>query len=105
MFKGSMVALITPFNKQGFLDERSLEDLINWHIDAKTDALVLSGTTGEAPTLLDEEKLKIFEIAVKLAKNKTKIISGTVTYSTEKTKYLTEKDKDIGADGGLFVVP
>ncbi|NGX35608.1 MAG: 4-hydroxy-tetrahydrodipicolinate synthase [Candidatus Anoxychlamydiales bacterium] len=105
MFKGSMVALITPFKKQGSLDEKALENLINSHIAAKTDALVLSGTTGEAPTLLDEEKLKIFKIAVKLAKNKTKIIAGTGTYSTEKTVYLTQKAKDIGVDGVLVVVP
>ena len=105
MFKGSMVALITPFKKHGSLDEKALENLINSHIAAKTDALVLSGTTGEAPTLLDEEKLRIFEIAVKLAKNKTKIIAGTGTYSTEKTVYLTQKAKDIGVDGVLVVVP
>lgn len=105
IFKGSMVALITPFKKDGSLDEKALKNLINWHIVAKTDALVLSGTTGEAPTLLDEEKLRIFEIAVKLTKNKTKIIAGTGTYSTEKTIYLTQKAKDIGVDGVLVVVP
>ena len=105
MFKGSMVALITPFKNDGSLDEKALEKLINWHLDTKTDAIVLSGTTGESPTLLDEEKLKIFEIAVKLAKNKTKIIAGTGTYSTQKTIYLTQKAKDIGVDGALVVVP
>jgi len=105
MFKGSMVALITPFNEDGYLDESSLKKLINWHIESKTDAIVLSGTTGESPTLLDEEKFKIFAIATKLAKGKTKIIAGTGTYSTEKSKYLTKKAKEIGEDGVLVVVP
>ena len=95
MFKGSMVALVTPFNKDGSLDEKSFKDLINWHIQAKTDAIVLSGTTGEAPTLLDEEKLKIFQMANDIAKGKTKIIAGTGTYSTEKSKFLTEKGNDL----------
>ncbi|NGX49810.1 MAG: 4-hydroxy-tetrahydrodipicolinate synthase [Candidatus Anoxychlamydiales bacterium] len=105
MFKGSMVALVTPFNEDGSLDEKSLKDLIQWHLDAKTDAIVLSGTTGESPTLLDDEKFKIFEIAVKLAKGKTKIIAGTGTYSTKRSKFLTKKAKEIGVDGALVVVP
>ncbi|NGX53267.1 MAG: 4-hydroxy-tetrahydrodipicolinate synthase [Candidatus Anoxychlamydiales bacterium] len=105
MFKGSMVALVTPFNEDGSLDENSLKDLIKWHVDAKTDSIVLSGTTGEAPTLLDNEKLKIFEIAVTLAKGKTKIIAGTGTYSTHQSKFLTKKAKEIGVAGALVVVP
>ena len=105
MFKGSMVALVTPFNEDGSLDEISLKDLIKWHVDAKTDAIVLSGTTGESPTLLDDEKFKIFEIAAKLAKGKTKIIAGTGTYSTQQSKFLTKKAKEIGVDGALVVVP
>jgi len=105
MFKGSMVALVTPFKKDGTLDEVSFENLINWHIDAKTDAIVLSGTTGESPTLTDAEKLKIYEKAHSLAKGKTKIIAGTGSYSTQKTKELTIKAKEIGVDGVLVVVP
>lgn len=105
MFKGSMVALVTPFREDGSLDEDSFKSLIAWHLEAKTDAIVLSGTTGEAPTLLDDEKFKIFEIAVKLAKNKIKIIAGTGTYSTKKSVFLTKKAKEIGVDGALVVIP
>ncbi|NGX34355.1 MAG: 4-hydroxy-tetrahydrodipicolinate synthase [Candidatus Anoxychlamydiales bacterium] len=105
MFKGSMAALATPFNEDGSLDEKSLIDLINWHVEAKTDAIVLTGTTGESPTLLDDEKFRIFEIAVKLAKGKTKIIAGTGTYSTQKSVFLTRKAKEIGVDGALVVIP
>jgi 4-hydroxy-tetrahydrodipicolinate synthase len=105
MFKGSMVALITPFKQNGNLDIEALKKLILWHIDCKTDAIVLCGTTGEAPTLIDEEKLEIFEIAVDLAKGKTKIIAGTGSYSTMKTKELSKKAKEIGVDGVLVVVP
>lgn len=105
MFKGSMVALITPFKKDGNLDIDALKKLILWHLECKTDAIVLCGTTGEAPTLIDEEKLEIFEIAVDLAKNKTKIIAGTGSYSTKKTKDLSKKAKEIGVDAVLVVVP
>ncbi len=105
MFKGSMVALVTPFKEDGSLDENALRKLINWHVEAKTDAIVLTGTTGESPTLLDEEKFKIYEIAVSLAKKKIQIIAGTGTYSTKKTKFLTKKAKEIGVDGALVVVP
>jgi len=100
-----MVALITPFNKDESVDLRALKKLIRWHLENKTDAIVLCGTTGEAPTLTDEEKLQIFELAVDLAKNKMKIIAGTGTYSTKKTINLTKKAKEIGADGVLVVVP
>jgi len=105
MFKGSMVALVTPFNEDGSLNEKALIDLINWHIDAKTDALVLTGTTGEAPTLLDDEKFRIFEIVISLAKGKTKIIAGTGTYSTKKSVFLTREAKEIGVDAALVIVP
>jgi len=105
LFKGSMVALVTPFKNDGSLDEKAFENLINWHIDAKTDAIVLSGTTGESPTLSEREKLRIFELALQFAKGKTKIIAGTGTYSTQRTKELTKKAKKIGVDGLLVVVP
>ncbi len=104
-FKGSMVALVTPFTKSGEIDEKSLKELINWHIESNTDGIVLAGTTGEAPTLTDVEKLKIFELAAGLAKNKTKVIAGTGTYSTKHSRYLTKKAKEIGVDGCLVVVP
>ena len=105
MFKGSMVALVSPFKQDGSLDEDALVNLIKGHLKAKTDAIVLSGTTAESPTLTDTEKLKIFEIATSLAKGKTKIIAGTGTYSTQKTKFLTKKAKEIGVDGVLVVIP
>ncbi len=105
MFKGSIVALVTPFRQDGNLDIEALKKLILWHIECKTDAIVLCGTTGEAPTLIDEEKLEIFEIAVDIAKNKTKIIAGTGCYSTKKTKELSKKAKEIGVDAVLVVVP
>jgi 4-hydroxy-tetrahydrodipicolinate synthase len=104
-YTGSMVALITPFNLDGSLDLKSLENLINWHIDAKTDALVLCGTTAESPTLEDFEKFKIFEIAVKIAKDKIKIIAGSGSYSTKKSVYYTQKALDLGVDASLVVLP
>ncbi|NGX56529.1 MAG: 4-hydroxy-tetrahydrodipicolinate synthase [Candidatus Anoxychlamydiales bacterium] len=104
-YTGSMVALVTPFNLDGSLDIRALENLINWHIECKTDAIVLCGTTAEAPTLEEEERFKIFETAVRIAKNKIKIIAGTGTYSTKKSVYFTKKALDIGISACLVVVP
>ncbi|MFA6119624.1 MAG: 4-hydroxy-tetrahydrodipicolinate synthase [Parachlamydiales bacterium] len=104
MFRGSMVALVTPFKSKS-LDEENLKNLISWQVENKTDAIVLCGTTGEAPTLIDDEKIAIFEIATRMAKGKTKVIAGTGTYCTDKTVELTKKAKEIGLDGVLVVVP
>ncbi len=104
-FKGSIVALITPFKKDGSLDLVALEKLILWHIKENTDGIVLCGTTGESPTLTDLEKLKIFETGVKTAEGKIPIIAGTGTYSTLHSKKLTQQAKDIGVDGCLVVLP
>jgi 4-hydroxy-tetrahydrodipicolinate synthase len=105
IFKGSIVALITPFNKNGFVDEDALTELILWHIEEKTDGIVLCGTTGEAPTLTDTEKLQIFKVAVNVAKGRIPIIAGTGTYSTAHSTDLTKRARDIGVDACLVVLP
>lgn len=103
--RGSVCALITPFNAQGDIDFEKLKKLVQWHIEAKTDALVLCGTTGEAPTLDDEEKLAIFRTAVQTAKGKIPLIAGTGTYDTRKTLLQTRRAKEIGVDACLVVFP
>ena len=105
MFKGSIVALITPFNNKGNVDLGFLKELILWHVKCKTDGIVLCGTTGESPTLSDQEKIQIFRAVTKVGKGKIQIIAGTGSYSTQKTILLTQKAKDIGVDGALVVVP
>ncbi len=105
MFRGSIVALATPFNSQGEVDFHILCELIEWHIESGTDAIVLCGTTGEAPTLSHEETIKIFKEGVLAAKGRIPIIAGTGSYDTAKAVQLTAEAKEAGADGALVVLP
>lgn len=105
MFKGSIVALITPFTKELELDVKALRDLIEWHIEEGTDAIMCCGTTGESPTLSHEEKMQIFQIAVETARGRVPIIAGTGTYDTRVSVQNTKEAKELGVDGCLIVVP
>jgi 4-hydroxy-tetrahydrodipicolinate synthase len=105
MFQGSIVALVTPMLSTGELDEENLRLLIEKHIAAGTDAIVLAGTTGEAPTLTHTEKQKLTKIGVEVAKECIPIIVGTGSYSTMDTCYQTEQAMDLGADACLITVP
>lgn len=104
MFSGSIVALITPF-KNGEVDYESLGNLIEFHIDNGTDAILVCGTTGESPTLTFEEHEKVIEFAVKKAAGRIKVIAGTGGNATHEAVYLTAHAKEVGADGALVVVP
>jgi len=104
MFKGSIVAIITPF-KNGKVDEKALINLIEWHISQGTDAIVPCGTTGEASTLDYEEHYKVIEITINAAKGKLPVIAGTGANSTDETIMMTQKAKEMGADGALLVTP
>ncbi len=105
MFRGSIVALITPFTQDNAVDYPCLKKLIEWHIQEGTDGIVLCGTTGESPTLNSEELLKIVETGVASANGRIPIIAGTGSYSTARTVEVTRKVKEIGADGALVIVP
>lgn len=105
MFSGSIVAIVTPFGKNNKIDKNALSDLVAWHIDQKTDAIVCTGTTGEGATLSDREKVEVLDICLKASNKKIPIIAGTGTNDTKKSCQLTKKAKDMGADGVLAVVP
>ncbi len=105
MFRGSIVALATPFNSQGEVDFHTLCELIEWHIDSGTDAIVLCGITGEAPTLSDEEMIRIFKEGVLAAKGRIPLIAGTGSCDTAKSVRLTEEAKNAGVDGALVILP
>jgi 4-hydroxy-tetrahydrodipicolinate synthase len=105
MFKGSIVAIVTPFKDDGEIDDAAFKELVDWHAEQGTNAIVCCGSTGEAPTLSSEEQLKIFEIALDVSKKRVPIIAGTGTYDTRKTVERTRKAKELGADGCLVVVP
>ena len=104
MFKGSNVALITPF-KDNVLDEENYIKLINFHIENGTNGLVPAGTTGESPTLNHNEHQKVIEICIKESKGKIPVIAGTGSNSTEEAVVLTKHAEKAGADGVLVVTP
>lgn len=105
MFKGSIVALVTPFNKNDKVDEKKLKELLSWHIKEGTDGIVPCGTTGESATLSWVEHERVIEIAVEVAKKKIPVIAGTGSNSTDEAIMLTKHAEKIGADGSLQVSP
>jgi len=104
MFKGSIVAIVTPF-KKGKVDERALGDLIEWHIRQGTNAIVPCGTTGESATLDYKEHDRVIEFTVKAVKKRVPVIAGTGANSTDETIMITKHAKKAGADGALLVSP
>ena len=104
MFKGSNVALITPF-KDNVFDQESYLKIINFHLENGTNGLVPVGTTGESPTLSHEEHDKVIEMCIKEAKGKIPVIAGTGSNSTEEAIKLTIHAEKAGADGALVVTP
>ena len=104
MFKGSNVAIVTPF-KNNKLDEEAYLKLINFHLENGTNGLVPAGTTGESPTLSHEEHEKVIEICIKEAKGKIPVIAGTGSNSTDEAVALTKHAEKAGADGALIVTP
>ena len=104
MFRGSIVAIVTPF-KNGIVDESALSRLIEWHISEGTNAIVPCGTTGEASTLDYEEHYRVIELTINTAKGRVPVIAGTGANSTDETIMITEKAKEMGADGALIVTP
>ena len=104
MFKGSNVALITPFKNNG-LDEEAYIKLIHFHIDNGTNGLVPAGTTGESPTLTHDEHQRVIDLCIKESNGKIPVIAGTGSNSTEEAISLTTHAEKAGANGALIVTP
>ena len=104
MFKGSIVALITPF-KNDSLDEENYSRLIQHHINSGTNGIVPAGTTGESPTLSHDEHRKVIEIAVRECKGRIPVIAGTGSNSTAEAIELSKHAEKSGANGLLIVTP
>ena len=104
MFKGSNVALITPFKDNG-LDEDAYIKLIHFHMENGTSGLVPAGTTGESPTLSHEEHQRVIDLCIKESNGKIPVIAGTGSNSTEEAISLTSHAEKAGADGALVVTP
>ncbi|HUA76320.1 MAG TPA: 4-hydroxy-tetrahydrodipicolinate synthase [Acetobacteraceae bacterium] len=105
MFKGSLVALITPMRADGAMDEKAYEAFVEWQIQEGTHAVVPVGTTGESPTLSHAEHKRAVEIAIGVAKGRVPVIAGTGSNSTEEAIDLTRHAKEAGADAALVVTP
>ncbi|MCQ8277337.1 4-hydroxy-tetrahydrodipicolinate synthase [Acetobacteraceae bacterium KSS8] len=105
MFKGSIVALATPMQEDGALDETAFEALINWQIESGTMGLVPVGTTGESPTLTHAEHRRLIDITVRVAKGRVPVIAGTGSNSTAEAIETTRHAKESGADAALVVTP
>jgi 4-hydroxy-tetrahydrodipicolinate synthase len=104
MFKGSFVALITPFSN-GAVDEDAFARLVEWHIAEGTHGLVPCGTTGESPTLSHEEHKRVVEICVQVAGGRVPVVAGTGSNNTAEALELTRHARETGADGALIVTP
>jgi 4-hydroxy-tetrahydrodipicolinate synthase len=104
MFKGSIVALITPF-RNGAVDERAFQQLVDWQIGQGTQGLVPCGTTGESPTLSHAEHKRVIDLCVEAAGRRVPVIAGTGSNSTEEATGFTRHAKAAGADAALVVCP
>jgi len=105
MIAGSMVALVTPMNGQGDIDWQALDDLVDFHLQEGTDAIVAVGTTGESATLDVNEHLDVIRHVVKKVAGRIPVIAGTGANSTREAVELTENAKMAGVDACLLVVP
>ncbi len=105
LFTGSGVAIVTPFNEDLSVNYDQFVKLIQFQLENSTDALIVSGTTGESPTITDEEKLKLFELAVKTVNGRIPVIAGTGSNYTQHAIELSQKAEALGVDGLLLVSP
>ncbi|MBI1207079.1 MAG: 4-hydroxy-tetrahydrodipicolinate synthase [Azospirillum sp.] len=104
MFTGSIVALITPF-RDGVVDEKAFQALVDWQIGQGTHGLVPCGTTGESPVLSHQEHMRVVELCVEAADGRVPVIAGAGSNSTEEAIALTRHAKQAGADAALVVTP
>ncbi len=104
-FRGSYVALVTPFKKDGSIDEEKIRELVNYHIENGTTGVSPCGTTGESPTITHEEHKKIIKIVVEEAKGKIQVMAGAGSNSTKEAIELSKYAKEVGADSVLSISP
>lgn len=104
LFKGSAVALVTPFDENG-INFEVLGQLVEYHIENKTDALVVCGTTGEATTMSDEEQFATIKYVVEKVNKRIPVIAGTGSNNTKHSIYLSQEAEKLGVDGLLVITP
>lgn len=105
LFKGSGVALVTPFKKDGSIDYQALRNLIDFQIKNKTDAIIITGTTGESSTLSYIEHLSVIEECINYVNGRIPVIAGTGSNCTKSAIQMSKDAENLGADGLLIVTP
>ena len=105
MFTGSIVAIVTPFNANGSINFDKLTELLEWHIAEGTNGIVVCGTTGESPTLSDEEQLAIISHTVKVINKRIPVIAGAGSNNSQHSLHLSQAAEKAGADGLLLITP
>jgi 4-hydroxy-tetrahydrodipicolinate synthase len=105
LFKGAGVAIVTPFDADNKINFPKLQELIDWQIAEKTDAIIICGTTGEAPTLRDEEHMEAIKFAVKAVGGRVPVIAGTGSNDTQHAVEMSQYAESVGADALLLVTP
>lgn len=105
IFKGSAVAIVTPFDNNNEVNYEKLKELIEWHIEEKTDAIVICGTTGEASTMTKEEKEKAIKFTVDTVNKRVPVIAGTGTNDTNISIEMSKYAESVGADALLLITP
>lgn len=105
MLAGSIVAIVTPFAKDGSLDEPALRDLVEWQIACGSHGIVACGTTGETPTLTDEERLAVWRAVVETTRGRVPVVCGAGTNDTRRTVDACRAVREVGGDAALVVIP
>lgn len=105
IFEGSGVAIVTPFDANDNINYKKLEELLNWHVDQGTDAIIICGTTGETPTLSDEDQKQAIKFTVEVIDKRIPVIAGTGSNETAHAIELTSFAEEAGADGALVMNP
>jgi len=100
-----LTAIVTPFRRDGTIDFECFRELAQHLVESGSDGIVVAGTTGESPTLSDDERLELFRVAVDTLKGRATVIAGTGTYSTAHSVHLTREAHELGVDGFLVVTP
>ena len=105
MLGNVLTAIVTPFREDGSIDFDAFQGLARHLVDTGSDGLVVAGTTGESPTLADDERLDLFRAALEAVGDRATVVAGTGTYSTAHSVHLTEQAHELGADAFLVVTP
>jgi 4-hydroxy-tetrahydrodipicolinate synthase len=100
-----LTAVVTPFKPDGTIDFERFRELAQYLVESGSDGLVVAGTTGESPTLSDDERFELFRVAVETLKGEGTVVAGTGTYSTAHSVHLTREAHELGVDGFLVVTP